>query len=88
MSADSFGVGLLHGAACVWHERWTDTSDTSVQQAIANDIEQTIAAASGTAFERAADLILVPLLDSVSGRRPSTEMSDAEGCPGWATIGG
>lgn len=70
-----------------WHERWTATSDTSVQQTVANDIEQTIAATTGTDFERAADLILGPLLDTVSGRQPITEISYAEGCPGWATTG-
>ena len=88
MSADSYGFELLQGAACVWHERWTDTSDTSVQQTIANDIEQTIAATTGTDFERAADLILVPLLDTVSGHQPSTEISYAEGCPAWVAAGG
>jgi len=64
--------------------RWMVTSDTSVQRAIANDVDQTIAAVRGTDFERAADLILVPLLDILSRRQPSAEIDYTEGFPTWA----
>lgn len=47
---------------------------------------QRLQASRGTDFERAADLILIPLLDTVSGRQPSVE-NDYTGCPGWATAG-
>ena len=86
MSADSYGFELIKGAACVWHDRLSKAGDESAQQTLATDIERTIEASRGTDFERAADLILIPLLDTVSGRQPSVE-NDYTGCPGWATAG-
>lgn len=86
MSANSYGFELIKGAACVWHDRLSKAGDESAQQTLATDIERTIDASRGTDFERSADLILVPLLDTVSGRQPSVE-NDYTGCPEWATAG-
>ncbi len=87
MSADSYGFELIQGAACVWFTRWAESGDTSAQQTIAVEIEQTIEASKGTDFERAADLILVPLLDTVSGRQPETVSNYSNDCPGWSAAG-
>jgi hypothetical protein len=87
MSADSYGFELFRGAACAWHADWTNavaSNDTAGQATILEAVEATIAANAGTDFDRAAQLLAVPLLDRVSGRQPQTENDYTQDCPDWA----
>jgi len=89
-SADSYGFELFQGATCAWYAEWTNAvsnSDTAVQAAIIAAVESTITTNTGTDFERAAEMLATPLLDTISGRQPDTENDYTQECPDWAHSG-
>ncbi len=89
-SLDSYGFELFRGATCAWYTEWinaVETNDTEAPAFIANAVESTIAANTGTAFERSSQMLTVPLLDTISGRQPDTANDYGEGCPNWALSG-
>ncbi len=87
MSLDSYAFDLFRGATCIWSADWTNavnTSDQAAQAEIATAVNETIAAANGTGFERAATVVAEPLLQTINGEVPSTENDYTTECPGWA----
>jgi hypothetical protein len=87
MSLDSYAFDLFRGATCVWSSDWTNavtTGDQAAQAELATAVAATIAAANGTGFERAATVNAEPLLRTINGEAPTTDIDYTTECPDWA----
>jgi hypothetical protein len=87
MSLDSYAFDLFRGATCVWFADWTkavNSGDQAAQAELATAVNETIAAADGTGFERAATVNAEPLLQTFNGEVPTTGNGYTTECPDWA----
>lgn len=87
MSLDSYAFQLFQGATCVWFADWTNavnTGDQAAQAELATAVTATVAAVGGTGFERAANVVAEPLLQTINGAVPTTDIDYTGECPDWA----
>lgn len=85
MSLDSYAFELFQGATCVVFADWSiavNEGDERSQAELTASLAATVAAATGTGFERAATSLAAPLLATMNGDQPTTEYTTE--CPGWA----
>lgn len=85
MSLDSYAFELFQGATCAVFADWStavNEGDERSQAELTASLAATVAAATGTGFERAATSLAAPLLATMNGDQPTTEYTTE--CPGWA----
>jgi len=88
MSLDSYGFELFQGATCAVYADWTiarNAGDDLAQAELTASLTATVAAATGTSFERAATVVADPLLQTMNGEVPITDSDYTTECPTWAT---
>jgi hypothetical protein len=87
MSTYHYGFELVWGATCILNTRWTDlaSTDTAAADQVAEQAQSTLDAAIEAGHDRAAEIVLTPLIDIVNGRLPETELADPADCPTWAS---
>jgi hypothetical protein len=87
MSLDSYAFELFRGATCAWFADWTNAvnaNDELARTELTTAVSATIAATTGTGFERAAAVLVEPLLQTINREVATTPNDYTTECPGWA----
>ena len=88
MSLDSYGFELFQGATCAFYTDWitaVNAGDELAQAELTASLTATVAASTGTGFERVATSLAEPLLQTMNGEVPTTDSDYTTECPTWAT---